>query len=150
VGQALTTLSTVLLGKPNGTQAEIEARLAQPLTPAEELALKQADDAFLLSVLDKANAAESIESQDRMSARDMQKSVHSRTPDVLSFIVLGLFACEMVLAHFWAVPSENRDAASQVAGVLNISMGTVLGFWLGGSLGSRTKDVLAFARGGRS
>jgi hypothetical protein len=29
-------------------------------------------------------------------------------------------------------------------------MGTVLGFWLGGSLGSRTKDVLAFARGGRS
>jgi len=150
VGQAVGVLSRVLLGKPDGTQAEIEAKLASPLTAAEELALKQADDAFLLAALDKANAAESIEAQDRASAREMQKAVHSRTPDVLSFLVIGLFALEMVLAHFFSVPAENRDAASQVAGVLNISMGTVLGFWLGGSLGSRTKDVLNFARGGRS
>lgn len=148
---AIKSLSTILLGKPDGTEAEIEAHLQAPLSAAEELALRQADQAFALAMYQAANAGDAIDAQDRSSARDMQKAVHSHTPDIVSFLVIGLFAVEMIIAHFVQVPATNHDMASQIAGVLNISMGTVLGFWLGGSLSSRNKDVLSYAaRGARS
>jgi hypothetical protein len=40
-GAALRAVSTALLGKPDGTEAEVEARIAN-WTPADELALRTA------------------------------------------------------------------------------------------------------------
>lgn len=141
-GIAITTLSRALLGHDKGSDDDVAEAIAAGATPEQIEKIQAAEREFSLKMVDSLVALEQVDAADRASARAMQIANHSRTPDVISFLMISLFALELVLAHFWAVPAANRDAASQVAGVLNISMGTVLGFWLGGSLGSRSKDAV--------
>lgn len=140
-GIAVTALSRALLGHDKGTEDDVAEAIGAGATPEQIEKIQAAEREFSLKVIDEFVALEKIDADDRANARAMQIAAHSHTPDVVTFLVIGLFACEMFLAHFFAVPPDNRDAASQVAGVLNISMGTALGFWLGGSLGQRSTNA---------
>ena len=141
-GVAVTVLSRALLGHDGGSQDDVEQALAAGASPEQIEKIQAAEREFAANLVEHLVAIEKLEADDRANARAMQVANHSRTPDVISFLMVGLFAAEMGLAHFYPVPAESRDAVSQIAGVLNISMGTVLGFWLGGSLGSRSKDAI--------
>lgn len=61
---------------------------------------------------------------------------------VVSVIVLLLFAAICVLLFLHAIPAESRDAALIVLGALAGSQTTVVGYWLGSSLGSMHKTDL--------
>jgi hypothetical protein len=145
---ALGVVGKALLGHEAASADEVAAAIAGA-TPEQLEKLRAAENEFALKLVDMAVQIEKIEADDRSSARAMQIAAHSHTPDVISFLVIAMFAGEMVFAHFFPVPPESRDAVSQIAGVLNISMGTVLGFWLGGSLGSRTTTAALLKRAAR-
>ena len=140
-GLAVTALSRALLGHDKGTEDDVAEAIAAGASPEQIEKIQAAEREFSLKVIDSFVAIEKIDADDRANARAMQTSNHSRTPAALSFIIVGLFAAEVVLNHFYPAPETNRETAIRIWTVLEMSVATVLGFWLGGSLGSRTTNA---------
>lgn len=138
---ALSALSTALLGKPDGTEAEVEARIAN-WTPADELAMKAAEQKFVLDLVNAANRSDELQSADRASARDLQKTQRSRTPSILTYSALVLFAVSLVLLFFVSAPPANSQNINNMIEVLKLLNVTAFGFWLGGSFGSDQKTAI--------
>jgi hypothetical protein len=141
-GAALEAVSKALLGRPDATEAEVAARVAN-WTPADELAMKAAEEKFTIDLIDKAVALEQVDASDRANARGREVSTHDVTTRILAFSIVAMVAAQMVLLTQHAIPNENRDAANQLIGVLYLALGNVLGYYFGSSVGSRMKDVAA-------
>lgn len=135
-GVAMAAISRATLGKPDGNEDEIAAALATG-DPAHLIELTKENHAFAVEMARLAVAGATLDAQDRASARDMYKNIHSRTPDVISYIVIVMFCAELITSHFVPVPPANHDSALRVADLLHLAVATVLGFWLGGSLMAR-------------
>lgn len=138
---ALAAVSQALLGKPDATEAEVAARIAN-WSPADELAMKAAEQRFTLDMVDRMNRADEILADDRAGARDMQKTQRSRTPSVLTYSALALFAVSLVLMFFVSAPASNTQNINNMIEVLKLLNVTAFGFWLGGSFGSEQKTAL--------
>lgn len=140
IGAATKVLAGVLLGKDDASEAELETAV-EGMTPDQRLQLQKADQDFAIEMAKIAQANEAVAAQDTANARDMKKETHSITPDVISYGVMALFAIELLLSRFYAVPPSNHDFAAQANNTLNLAVATVLGFWLGGAYSSRTQGV---------
>lgn len=138
---ALSELSKVLLGKPDGTQDEIAERIAN-WKPEDELALRAAEQAFTVNLVDHAVQLEKLAADDRASARDLQKTQRSSTPSVLTYSGLGLLALSLAGLFFVPVPKENAPQVNAIVETLKLLNVTAFGFWLGGSFGSETKTAI--------
>jgi len=119
---ALAAVSQALLGKPDASEAEVAARVAN-WTPADELAMRDAEQKFALQMVEQAVALEKINADDRASARDMQKAQRSLTPPILSYSAVLLFAVALGLSYFVPVPPQNHD---QVNAMLEVCEGPQL------------------------
>jgi hypothetical protein len=140
-GAALRAVSTALLGKPDGTEAEVEARIAN-WTPADELALQAAEQAFALALVDKVVALEAVDASDRASARAREIAVKDWVPRVLALGVFSLFATALVLMHYHTIPLENRETSMQLLEILKMSTILVLGYYFGSSSGSASARTM--------
>jgi hypothetical protein len=140
-GAALQAVSNALLGKPDGTEAEISARI-ENWKPEDELALRNAEQAFTLAMVDKAVALEQVDAGDRANARKREVDTHDWTTRALALTLISLFAMQMFLLTRHAIPAENRDAANQLLGILYVSVTMVLSYYFGSSSSSRTKDAI--------
>ena len=150
-GAAVSALSRVFLGKSDGTQDELDARLSGPLTPEDELKLKAAEQDYVKSLIDAATKLEAIEAQDREGARQREEATHDATTHILAYAVIILLATALIVLSVLKIPTDNRDALNQLIGVLYLAVGNVLGYYFGTSAGSKAKDVvlgkLASAKG---
>lgn len=140
-GPALAAVSAALLGRPDGTEAEISARIAN-WQPADELALRTAEQKFALDMVDRAVALERVDADDRANARGREVALHDWTTRALALAIITLFAVQMFLLTRHAIPAENRDAANQLLGILYVAVTVVLSYYFGSSAGSRTKDAV--------
>ena len=138
---ALAAVSQALLGKPDGTAEEVAARVAN-WTPADELALQEAEHKFTIDMVNAANHADEILAADRAGARDMQKTRGSWTPAFLTYSALALFATSLVLLFFIPAPPTNAQNINNMVEVLKLLNVTAFGFWLGGSFGSDQKTAI--------
>ena len=79
VGLGIKAISEALLGKSDGTEAEIELAL-QNAKPEDLLKLKQADQAFKLEMKKLDIDVTRLDYKDAASARRRQKAVKDKTP----------------------------------------------------------------------
>lgn len=139
-GVAVQTLSTALLGKPDGKESEIAAALTSGGTDAL-LKLKQADNEFAEKMKSLDIDFEKLAVQDRASARDREiKTGDSWTPRILATVILvGYFYIQWFLLHS-VINDDMREIVMRSLGTVDMAVGLVLGYYFGSSAGSARKD----------
>ncbi len=145
VGTALKFVSQALLGKPDASEQEIAARVAN-WTAQDELALRQAEQQFTLSLLDKAIASDQVDAADRASARQREVAAKdSATPRALAIVVMALFGFVVAMV-------VTGHAAGLKDPVVTVTLGTLIGYvsakadtvvnyYFGSSSGSAAKQA---------
>lgn len=139
--------ATKALGVSEKTSEGLKAALAGA-TPADMLALKKADQDFQAQMTElgfKSQAElEGIAANDRASARDMQKSIHSWVPSALSILVTsGFFLLLGGMMLGWLKISDSQ-ALLLMLGSLTTGWGVVMAYWFGSTSGSAQKtDIIA-------
>ncbi|MBI3481261.1 MAG: hypothetical protein HY016_13060 [Nitrosomonadales bacterium] len=130
------------VGIPNATEQQVSAAIAQA-TPADLLAIKQADQQFEKDMAAIGVDLAKIAAEDRANAREREiKTGDSWTPRILAaVVVVGYLSVQWyILSHI--VPQEMREIVLRSMGTLDMALGLVLGYYFGSSAGSARKDVV--------
>ena len=149
-GMATRAISEALLGKPDGTEDEL-VEAAKNATPEELLALKQAEQSFVVRMRELDVDLERIANEDRSSARDREVKTGDWTPKALAAAVtLGFFG---VLSYMISngLPQHGGEAMLVMLGTLGTAWGAIISYYFGSSAGSKEKtDALnKVAKAGR-
>ncbi len=149
-GMATRAISEALLGKPDGTEDEL-VEAAKNATPEELLALKQAEQSFIVRMRELDVDLERIANEDRSSARDREVKTGDWTPKALAAAVtLGFFG---VLSYMISngLPQHGGEAMLVMLGTLGTAWGAIISYYFGSSAGSKEKtDALnRVAKAGR-
>lgn len=137
---------TAVLGTPtsSATTATINTILATQ-SPATLLQLKQAEENFKKDLADLGIKEEQLVYQDVDSARKMQMTTKSWTPDILTFTILpcALAAFLSLVFGMIKVPTDPNSALifGSVLTFLFTESKAVISFWLGGVYDSKVKDT---------
>lgn len=136
---------SVALGLDDKSPEAVQAAVAA-ITPEQLLAIKQADNAFSLQMkalgYKQVIDMESLIAGDRKSARDMQMSIRSRIPALLTCFVVGAFTMTLILLLKFDVPTSNRDIVTYMIGQLSGGFSAALAFWLGTTSSSAAKTEI--------
>ncbi len=137
-GMATRAISEALLGKPDGTEDEL-LEAAKNATPEQLLALKQAEQNFVIRMRELDVDLERIANQDRNSAREREVKTGDHTPKLLAAAVtFGFFG-----VLFWMIakglPANGGEAMLVMLGTLGTAWGAIVSYYFGSSAGSREK-----------
>ena len=137
-GMATRAISEALLGKPDGTEDEL-LEAAKNATPEQLLALKQAEQNFVIKMRELDVDLERIANQDRNSAREREVKTGDHTPKLLAAAVtFGFFG-----VLFWMIanglPANGGEAMLVMLGTLGTAWGAIVSYYFGSSAGSREK-----------
>jgi len=140
-GMATRAISEALLGKADGTEAEL-IQAASQATPDQLLALKKAENEFTVKMRELEIDLERIDAGDRDSARRREVDAKDWTPRAIAgFICLGYFAVVMWMLN-WGLPSTGGEAMLVLLGGLSTAFAAIISYYFGSSAGSRAKDEL--------
>ena len=140
-GSAAKGLSELLLGKPDGSEKEIERALYNA-TPQQFIELKKLDLKFKKDMAEIGVTELEIAAMDRDSARKREMTVKDHIPGTLAiFLTLGFFAA---LVGFAMVPIQ--PGAKGLLDTMIGSLGTVwimaMAYYFGSSIGSARKTEI--------
>ena len=132
-GAMVATLSGVLLGHPNGTEAQI-AKALSSATPEQLAEIKRIESVERIKIAE-------IEKDDRVDARELQvASLTSNDWVVRRFLYqFSWFWAAMCSVYFFCVtflpmPPGGKDFALTILGfLLGTAIGAVVNFWYGKS-----------------
>lgn len=138
---AVRELSNKILGKPDGTEADVAAAIASG-GPEMLARIKEADAALKIGLSNAGVKLEGIHAGDRDSARRLAIATTLIPQLVLSTLfVVGYFAlCWALLSKQIEIAESMRDIFVVLVGVLTAGVSQILNFWLGTSAGSKNKD----------
>lgn len=143
-GMAVKFLSEKFLGNAEASKEELAAFI-ESATPAQMLAIKEADQQFLTEMKKLDIDVFALEVEDRQNARELAK-VNMWPQIVLSALfILGYFGILGILVYFYDADINDRifGILNTVIGVLTAAIPMILQFWFGSSLGSKQKDKKA-------
>lgn len=131
------------IGMDNPSQDKIEQAIANgTLTPEQVSAIKLAEMDFQKHESEMGFKYADLSFRDRDSARNLLIQTHSKTPEALSWLILGLGLGAEIYVMFNGIPDTVSDlVAGRVLGTLDACIVTVVSFWLGSSNGSKMKDM---------
>lgn len=146
-GMATRAISEALLGKPDGTEAELTEAAAKA-TPEQLLALKQAENEFVVKMRELDIDLERIANADRDSARKREVETKDWTPRVLAALVTGGYFGVLFYMLTQGLPTTGGSEAMLVMlGTLGTAWGGIMAYYFGSSAGSKAKDeALKMAR----
>jgi len=146
-GMAVKTLSSALLGNPNGSEADVTEALMNA-TPEQLAKLKEIDATFKARMKELDIDLERIAAGDRSDARDREVKTGDWTPKVLAFgITTGFFGI-LVWMFLHGMPTSGTEAMLIMLGALQTSYTGVIAYYFGSSAGSKAKnDMLANQNG---
>ena len=134
-GVATTALSQKLLGKKDGSLADI-ANAVLEATPASLLELKQLDLEFeKLQVQREKNILDDV-----ANARARQIAVRDKTPANLTYILIISLIAETLTMLFVKVPDANQTLVHILITAHATVTISACSYWLGSSLGSYMKS----------
>jgi hypothetical protein len=140
-GLAVKTLSNVLLGNEEGTEADI-AKAMQSATPDQLADIKKIDADFKVRMAELEIDLERISAGDRDSARKREMSVGDHTPKILAgTITLGFFGI-LFWMFVYGVPKNGNEALLLMLGALQTAFTGVIAYYFGSSAGSKAKNEL--------
>lgn len=143
-GVAVKALSTKLLGREDGTEADIAAAVAT-MGPADLLRLKEVE-----ADLAKAFAAAEIEmekvaAQDRDSARRRAVEMRDYTPNVLAVAIIVIYSYVLYLLLQGAELGADANVVFMMLGSLTSALTQVLNYFFGSTKGSNDKTRIMAA-----
>ena len=131
-GTAVNTLSNVLFGVPDKTEAEVAQAIAKA-TPEQLLAIKQAEADFAEKMKQLEIDFAKVNADDRSSARQREMAIKDYVPGVLAFVLtLGFFGL-LGWLMFAAPPQGSRDILNIMLGSLGTGFATMLAYYYGAS-----------------
>ena len=147
-GAAMSKVSEVLLGKPDGSEAELTHAMNN-MTPAQVVELRTADQAFELDLKEKGIKLEELHVKDRERASGMFK-VDQTPQKVISYVYISgyflMFVSLITVVLMGILPKEPDPVLmiflgmiSTLIGVLTTAVPQILTFWFGSSSGSKDK-----------
>ena len=137
-GIAMREISEALLSKPDGTEAEL-AEAAKNATPEQLLALKQAEQNFVIRMRELDVDLERIANQDRGSAREREIKTGDYTPKLLAAAVTFGFFGVLFWMIAYGLPVNGGEAMLVMLGTLGTAWGAIVSYYFGSSAGSREK-----------
>lgn len=145
-GVAVSALSEQLLGRPDGSEAEVATALRTGGSDAL-LRLKEAEKAFQVRMRELDIDVEKIHQADRANARDMAaKTGDIWTPRVLSAVIVSGFLATVYMVLSGAVDGLKDPSVSVMVGTLigyvSAKADQVVSYWFGSSSGSAEKTAI--------
>jgi hypothetical protein len=140
-GAAVAALSNKLLGKPNGTEAEIAAVVAGA-KPEDLLKLKELEVEFKEHMAALGVELDKLEVDDRKDARARQVSAKDWVPSLLALVIVTALMVMMGLMFGHVIPAANHDVFLNLIGILEGAVLSVMNFEFGSSRSSREKDAV--------
>ncbi|MDI9350257.1 MAG: hypothetical protein QM537_09695 [Candidatus Symbiobacter sp.] len=140
-GMAVKALSSALLGKSDGTEAEVAQAVAAG-GPEMLIKFKQIEAEFQQHMADVGVDLEKIAARDRSDARAREIAVKDKTPHILAYAVtVGFFAMLLVMS-FVDISVNNRDLLNIMLGALGAAWASIMSYFFGSSAGSAHKNAL--------
>lgn len=145
-GMAVGAISNALLGKPDGSEAEVQAAI-MGATPADLAKLREADNNFKLEMERCGIDLAKIEAQDRDSARNMAIKTGDNMPKVLASVyTIGYFAAFGFILKYGINP-EIKDVVIALISIMGAAEFAIITYYFGSSASSAKKnDLLAGLR----
>jgi hypothetical protein len=147
-GAAVQTISTAVLGKPDGTEEEVAVAVASGGADAL-LKLKEAENAFTIKMKELGVDLEKVHAGDRNSAREREvKTGDVWTPRILAATIIGGFLAMVASVLLGKVTGITDPVAAGMIGTLigyvSAKADQVVSYYFGSSAGSAAKtDLLA-------
>lgn len=144
---AIGAISKAILGREDGTEAEIAEAIQVGLKPEQIIQLKQIEADLTKAGITADLRKDELVIEDRVSARTRDTAIvtagHSNwRADILAFLAVGgLVMSIWFIARDSDMPERAVNAIMFVAGVLASAVKDVYGFEFGSSRGSMQKDV---------
>lgn len=137
-GLAVKALSDHFLGKPDGSRDEIAVAM-ESATPAQLLALKQADIEFKEHMADLGIQTQAQDNANTASARALGIAKGIKPQVILSaFFVLGYFGIlAAIFTGFARIPTEVHDLVVTLIGTLGAGVVQILNYWFGSTHSSQ-------------
>ena len=150
-GAAVQTISSAVLGKPDGTEEEVAVAVASGGADAL-LKLKEAENTFAIKMKELGVDLEKVHSGDRASARDREVKTGDRaTPRVLAFVIVGGFLSMVASVLLGKVSGITDPVAAGMIGTLigyvSAKADQVISYYFGSSSGSAEKTALLAKNG---
>ena len=128
--------------------ADVETQILAKIesaTPADLLAIKQADNEYLVTMEQLGVDREKIHQQDRHSARQRQIETGDKFPNYLAAFTIGTFTLcvTFLLYHLYSELPVNKDVMTLINilfGALLVIVKQVYNYYFGSSAGSRRKS----------
>lgn len=139
-GMATRAISEALLGKPDGTEEEL-AQAVPNATPEQLLALKKAEQDFIVRMRELDIDIERLSNEDRASARDREVKTRDITPRLLAAaITVGYFSVLFWMLNHGLPNNGGSEAMLVMLGTLGTAWGGIVAYYFGSSAGSREKN----------
>lgn len=139
-GMATRAISEALLGKPDGTEEEL-AQAVPNATPEQLLALKKAEQDFIVRMRELDIDIERLSNEDRASARDREIKTKDITPRLLAAaITVGYFSVLFWMLNHGLPNNGGSEAMLVMLGTLGTAWGGIVAYYFGSSAGSREKN----------
>jgi len=138
MGVATTALSQKLLGKKDGSMADI-ANAVLSASPGQLLELKQLDLEF--EKLQVQREGQILE--DKANARARQIALKDKTPANITYILLTSFVGLMAALVFVEVPEPNKALVYSMIGILGAITSAAVYYHVGSSIGSKAKTMIS-------
>jgi hypothetical protein len=143
-GMATSAVSKALLGKADGTAAEIEDTITKSTDPSILLKVKQADQEFAAKMKELDIDVYKIGAEDRASARSREVALKDWMPKVLA--LLYTFGYFLILTLLWYHPipadSSSKDLLNTLLGVISAAQMAIITYYFGSSAGSARKSEM--------
>ena len=140
-GGVMMALSRALLGKEDGTEADIQKALATA-SPDTMVKLKQIEADYKIVVEKSLLESQRIHAGDRDSARKREIATRDWMPGILATtLTIGIFGVLLSLM-FYPVQSEMISVITLMLGALNTVWIGAMTYYFGSSTGSKIKTKL--------
>lgn len=140
-GAAVGAISQSILGREDGTEAEIAEVIAAG-KPEVLLKLKEADHAFKAKMGELGVKLEEINASDRASARAREVQTQDKTPKILATVVVVGFFAVLVTMMFVDLAEAVKEPSLILLGALSAAFGAVMNYYFGSSSGSNQKNAI--------
>jgi hypothetical protein len=138
-GVAVKALSSKLLGTDTGTEADIAEAVAA-MTPADLVKLKEVEAELAKAFAESEIKLEQVAAGDRDSARKRAIEMRDYTPNLLAFLVIGVFGWMLDRLMNGASLGDDANVAFMMLGTLTTAVGQALNYFFGTTRSSQNKD----------
>ena len=144
LGGPLAGIAVTAISKALGiNEKEVQKTIESGKLSADQLAsLKQAEIDLQAKAQELGLNFETLATQDRKSARDMQMTTKSFVPALLSILVVTAWVLIQYFLLTHVIAPEMRELVARILGTLDASLLLVLNFYFGSSASSQNKDEL--------